>query len=166
MLAPMNAAMAEEIINLIKEGFVVERDPYGVPWKPKKKPDGRKVLSGETGRLKTGWHPVRLDKGGFTVAPSVDYAAPHQAPRRGRSGLKRPRRRMVPSGDRGLPRRWRKAMQEVAVGSMAVYFGGHGAGRSLGPVSARIAALKRRMSVRALLRRAVTAMKNDDEKKK
>lgn len=166
VLKPMSSAMAERVIGLIQEGFVTETDPYGVPWAPKKNPDGRKVLSGETGRLKTGWHAAALDGGGFTVAPSVDYAAPHQAPKRGPGGrLKRPRRRMVPSGDRGLPQRWRKAMAETATAAMVVYFGGGGGG-GLGPVASRIAALKRRFSAKGLLRSAISAARRSDDNDK
>jgi hypothetical protein len=116
MVSATSAAMAEEMVTLIKEGFRKETDPYGRKWKPKQANDGRKTLSGETSRLKGGWHVKRTRQGGFTVAPSVVYAAYHQAPRRGRNGrLKRPRRMMVPSGERGMPNAWNKQLREVAL---------------------------------------------------
>lgn len=116
LVSATSAAMAEEMVTLVKDGFRSETDPYGNRWKPKQEPDGRKTLSGETSRLKGGWHVRRTNKGGFTVAPSVTYAAHHQAPRRGRNGrLKRPRRMMVPSGERGMPAEWNKNLREVAM---------------------------------------------------
>ena len=103
-------ALAEATLELIDEGFVAEADPYGKRWAPKARPDGRKVLTGKTRRLRRRWRAVRVDKSGFHVIPGVDYAAAHQAPRYGR----RPRRMMVPDSRRGLPARWRKRFKQVA----------------------------------------------------
>jgi hypothetical protein len=168
LLEPMNAAMAETVIGLVQEGFVQERDPYGKPWAPKKKPDGRKVLSGETGRLKTGWHPQLVTRRDFIVAPSVEYAAPHQAPKRGgakgKGRLPRPRRRMVPSSDRGMPAAWRTKMRETALDGLTSFFGGGGTGaKARGSnaamgygarmLSAKVGGIKRRLSLRALISR-------------
>lgn len=114
--------LAEETVGLVKEGFRQETDPYGVVWKPKKRPDGRKVLSGKTSNLKGGWHVVKSSKRGFFVAPSVDYAAPHQSPKAGEDGrLKRPKRAMVPDG-RGLPTRWRKIYVDISKEVLEAHF--------------------------------------------
>jgi hypothetical protein len=135
-LETMSQNMAEETIGLIKDGFRSESDPYGVVWKAKKKPDGRKVLSGKTSRLKGGWHIVRSGRGGFTVAPSVNYALPHQAPKFNR----RPRRAMVPYRPK-LPPKWSKAYSEVATEVLAKHFSAasRGAGkRSIGLIQGKI----------------------------
>lgn len=103
--------LCEEAINLIKEGFDAERDPYGDPWKPKLANDGRKTLSGPTSRLKGGWHRVEQNERGFTVAPSVRYAVYHQSdqPR-----TRLPRRMMIPDDALGLPTGWQKRFEETA----------------------------------------------------
>lgn len=76
----VSTSLAEESIGLIKDGFRTETDPYGQKWKPKKRPDGRKTLSGKTSRLKGGWKIVRQDRHEVRVSPSVNYAAAHQDP--------------------------------------------------------------------------------------
>lgn len=111
-------AMAKATLKLIDQGFQGEKDPYGTRWKKKKKPDGRKTLHGPTGRLRRGWKARGVSRRGFTVAPSVSYAAPHQAPRRGR----RPRRMMVPDGRRGVPGSWSKIYRKIAGGAVSVHF--------------------------------------------
>lgn len=124
-------ALAETMITLIGEGFNRERDPYGRKWAKKKKPDGRKVLHGETSRLRNGWHVVRGRRRGFSVAPSVDYAAPHQAPRRSpkTNELKRPVRMMVPVTSLGLPKSWQRDMNAVAIGIAKAFFRSGARGR-------------------------------------
>jgi phage gpG-like protein len=166
-------SMAEEMLQLTFERFRAENDPYGRRWKPKKRPDGRKTLSGKTSRLKNGWHIVRFGLDGWMIAPSVEYAAYHQKPgtktvavhpsRRvqGRSlsdiartlGITltedrttRPRRMMVPDAERGLPREYQKAMEASAQDALSIYFDGGG---SLIPKTSA------RFSVRDLARRIV-----------
>lgn len=104
-------AQAEVALTLIGEGFASEQDPYGKRWAPKKKPDGRKVLHGDTTRLRNGWHVAKSGMGGWQVDPGVEYAAYHQEPR----GNSRPQRRMVPDSARGLPREWAEEFEAVAV---------------------------------------------------
>jgi phage gpG-like protein len=108
-LEAVSKNLCEEAINLIKEGFDVERDPYGQSWQPKQRYDGRKTLSGPTSRLKGGWHRQEMDATGFTVAPSVKYAAYHQ---RGNPSL--PRRMVVPDDALGLPLAWQRRFEETA----------------------------------------------------
>lgn len=169
-------AMAEEMLDMTRERFRVETDPYGRRWKRKKRPDGRKVLSGKTSRLKGGWHIVRCDNGGWMIAPSVEYAAYHQKPgsrtmkvsmtRRvqGRSineiartlginlteeVLARPRRMMVPDNERGLPLPYQRALTEATQDALTVHFAG--GGRSV-PHSINVP-----FSIRAIARRMVRA---------
>jgi hypothetical protein len=120
-------ALAEVTITLIAEGFERERDPYGRAWARKKRDDGRKVLHGKTTRLRNGWHVVSARRRGFHVAPSVDYAAPHQAPRTGQGGAYsggqlRPTRMMVPTPSLGIPKRWQRDLNPVAIGIAKAYF--------------------------------------------
>lgn len=108
------ATQAEEALDLVKVGFASETDPYGRKWQARKKETrktrGRKVLSGPTSRLKGGWHRTALSADGWRISPSVDYALPHQSPKKNR----RPQRMMVPSEARGFPNRWRRPMNEAA----------------------------------------------------
>jgi len=122
-----SVALAETMITLIGEGFERERDPYGRAWAKKKKPDGRKILHGETSRLRTGWHVVSARRRGSHVAPSVAYAAHHQAPRvhkleNGETRQLRPTRMMVPTPNLGIPKRWQRDMNPVAIGVAKAYF--------------------------------------------
>ena len=118
VITSVRKELAEETLKLIDEGFDSQRDPYGNAWAPKKRPDGRKILHGPTGRLRRGWRVKAVANARYTVLPSVDYAAPHQAPRRGR----RPRRRMVPGGRRGLPPKWKARFKRVATRAMAQHY--------------------------------------------
>lgn len=76
----VSSSLAEECINLVKDGFRTETDPYGRKWAPKQKPDGRKTLSGKTSRLKNLWHRKRVSRDEIVIAPGVDYAVYHQDP--------------------------------------------------------------------------------------
>lgn len=148
LLEAVSQNLAEETIGLIQEGFRNETDPYGDPWAPKQRADGRKTLSGKTSRLKNGWHPIKADKGGFRVGPSVDYAAPHQSPKFGR----RPRRMMVPTGSKGLPAKWTHAYEETATEMMRSYFGGAGGGGGMNFIAAKIAGIRRGVSQKTNLK--------------
>ena len=152
VLREVNKALAEEVIDLIGEGFRRQEDPYGKGWKAKAIADGRAILVGRTARLRNGWKRTRLSADGFTISPSVKYAGYHQSgtgiygprgtpirPKSAkvlafRSGTKRggkifarsvkgaPARKMVP--DRGLPARWRSRLVDAASDYMRGHFGG------------------------------------------
>lgn len=108
VLADISRIGAEELLDLVQQGFDAESNPYGDRWKPKKRDDGRAILVGKTARLRRGWHTKKSDKGGFTIAPSVSYAAFHQR------GTKRmSKRMMVPQRSSGLPPKWKQALIEV-----------------------------------------------------
>lgn len=108
--------VAEEFINLIKDGFRAEANPYGYGWKPKLRNDG-KTLSGKTSRLKTGWHVSRVSKLTFVISPSVNYAKFHQ---HGTRFL--PIRMMVPTRARGLPAKYWKAAKAATLEAMEAHF--------------------------------------------
>jgi phage gpG-like protein len=109
ILRAVSKSLAEEAVGLIKQGFRDERDPYGSPWRPKLARDGRKTLSGPTGRLKQ-FFPKEVDTNGFRISPIVEYAAYHQDPKRANL----PQRMMVPSEERGMPKDWADAFNEAA----------------------------------------------------
>lgn len=109
---------AEVALTLIGETFENETDPYGEKWDLKKVDDGRKVLHGETTRLRNGWHVVSTSMSGWRVDPAVEYAAYHQEPR----GNSRPQRMMVPSRSRGLPKEWAEEFEAVAMAACHDHF--------------------------------------------
>jgi hypothetical protein len=160
-LAEMSQAMAEETVTLISDGFRSETDPYGDRWKPKQARDGRKTLSGKTSRLKR-WQVERANKGGFRVSPTVNYAAPHQSPRpRPEWGGKAlPRRMMIPSAERGLPRAWSRAYTEIGISVLSDHFSKRG-GKGMSFISSTKAGLKRRFNWKALARKAVGAISGE-----
>jgi phage gpG-like protein len=155
LLGAISESGAEELLNLVADGFRSETDPYGQGWQPKKKPDGRKTLSGKTSRLKK-FAKKKVSKDGFTIGPTVDYAAPHQNPKRG----KRPRRMMVPNKSRGLPRAWSKALEEVATEALKAHFtteSSSAGGGGIGFVQGRVIGLKRQLNIKSLIRKLANA---------
>jgi len=106
--------LAEETIELIREGFTREQEPSGKPWKPLKYRSG-KILQ-DTGRLRSSWHRTRASKRGFTVASAVKYAPFHQTgTRRGLAA-----RPMVPN--KKLPLSWRNRYVETAQEILTEHF--------------------------------------------
>jgi phage gpG-like protein len=134
----ITANLAEETIELIREGFETATNPYGRRW------DGLKVRNGQplrdTGGLQASWHRSHLASDRFTVASSKNYAVYHQrgtgihGPRRRRikpvtaralrfpgpngpifaasvAGV--PKRKMVPDGAK-LPARWRERYERLS----------------------------------------------------
>ena len=134
VLVSVSKVMAEETLDLIDEGFDEERDPYGKPWAPKQKPDGRKVLHGPSGRLKSGYHRTHANADGYGAAAAVEYADHHQRPRHKRNvrgqftggkfgGLKRPRRMQVPDPKKGMPNEWGDRLAEAAMEALRTAYG-------------------------------------------
>ena len=118
--------MAEEAIDLTKETYRTETDPYGKRWTPKLANDGRKTLSGKTSRLKTGWQRKRADQEGFEIEASVTYGTPHQRPvkRKVRKDGESLVRRQVPEESQGLPPKWEERLQEAAADVFRDVYGG------------------------------------------
>jgi len=156
LMAPIAKDGAEEILGLIQDGFRAQADPYGQAWAPKKIPDGRSILVGETTRLRRGWHTERVGKKGFVVASSVKYASAHQDPRPraawGGKALKR--RAMIPY--RGLPASWKQALREVARDHLRRHFtSSRGSGGGMGILSAKMGGAKRKFNPIALAKRVI-----------
>lgn len=96
--------VGEEAIELIREGFDDEADPYGSRWASTQR--GGKILQ-DTGRLRSSWHRRSLSSSQVVVGSGVKYGSYHQ------SGTRRmARRAMVPF--RGTPGPWRKRLVSVA----------------------------------------------------
>lgn len=168
MMTTMSRLQAEEAIGLIADGWKKQADPYGRPWKPKKRPDGRAILV-RSGRLRNSWHVVRSTSRYWIVASSVKYAGAHQNPRRRKGWGKRPgslkrlpQRMMVPSKSKGLPRDWAAAYVDNAREAFLKHFtSSAGGSRSLGFTQGKLIGLKRRFSAQAVIRRAFRAISGD-----
>lgn len=105
--------LAEEGIDLIKEGFEKETDPYGRKWAPLKRRKGR-ILQ-KTARMKNSYHREYANRTGFKIGAGVNYAKHHQ------HGTRRMvARRMVPNAN--LPAVWRQRFVEVAGLTLEAHF--------------------------------------------
>lgn len=131
-LSKLNRLLAEDTIDLIREGFENSRDPYGIRWARLKLRQGRPLE--DTGGLKGSWNYTHSSRG-FNVGSGKHYAVYHQrgtglyGPRKAKikpvrakalrlkNGMFRrsvkgsPKRKMVPDGD--LPPAWTSAYQET-----------------------------------------------------
>lgn len=96
--------MAEEAVELTRQTFENEANPYGEKWAALKYRSGR-ILQ-KTGGLKSSVHVATSGKR-FTVKLGRSYGAFHQLGTR-----KMPRRAMLPY--RGMPLGWKQAFNEVA----------------------------------------------------
>lgn len=158
LIDEMGQLAAEEVLDLIQEGWSKQSDPYGKRWLQKKRPDGRAILVGKTLQLKK-WAVIKKGNGKWTVAPSPtagDYAGAHQdpRPRAAWGGKSLPQRMMIPSKSRGLPPEWRRRIEDAMGDVMKAHFGSSSSGK-LGFLRYKIIGLKRRFSLSAILRRAV-----------
>ena len=97
--------LAAETLTLVREGFELERDPYGRKWRPLKYREGQTLR--KTSRMANSLS-VRHAGAGFTLNTAVTYAGYHQI---GTRFI--PRRPFFPDG-RGLPRGWRKHIEAEA----------------------------------------------------
>lgn len=125
--------LAEEALDLVRETFEHEADPYGKPWRPLVLRSGR-ILQ-DSGGLKASFHVKSMGRGTFTIATAKDYAKHHQhgtgvygrrgeriRPTKARalafggrafaSVAGAPARKMVP--DRGLPVAWGRRFHATA----------------------------------------------------
>ncbi|MBL8351207.1 MAG: phage virion morphogenesis protein [Burkholderiaceae bacterium] len=76
-MAPALQAIGEGMVTRTKGRFDTSTDPAGGTWKPKKRPDGRKTLVGDSGDLR---RQITASVAGnaLTVRASAVYAAIHQ----------------------------------------------------------------------------------------
>lgn len=143
-LLVVNEQLAEEAIDLIREGFETSTDPYGDAWAPLVLREGRPLE--DTGGLKAAWFRQSVTARGFTVANAKRYAHFHQggtgiygprgAPikpikakvlRLGKTGFVArsvrgsPKRRMVPEQGR-LPEKWKQRFRDTAQETLTEIF--------------------------------------------
>jgi hypothetical protein len=95
-LRTVNEQLCEEAIDLVREGFEKQEDPYGNKWEghsdlTKELRPGGRILEGETGNLKSSWHRLRVSVRGFSIANAKKYAAFHQDG----TGIHGPKRRAI-----------------------------------------------------------------------
>lgn len=108
----MALKMGVQSLKFIREGFKKQSDPFGNPWKPKVRPDGRKILHGETDKLNASWQIESYSPTGFVIMSVLPYALPHQfgAVKRG-TNWRIPRRPMTP--DHNLPNSWIDSFDKI-----------------------------------------------------
>lgn len=98
------ANVGEEALELVREGFSRQSDPYGSRWAKTKR--GGRILQ-DTGRLRNSFHRRSISTNRVVIGSGVTYGAFHQG------GTRRmPRRAMVPF--RGMPGPWRSRLVSVA----------------------------------------------------
>lgn len=81
-LKTVSEQLAEETLELIREGFELERDPYGKKWAKHSRltqmlrPGGRRLA--DSGAMKAAWHRKNVSRDSFEVANARSYAIFHQ----------------------------------------------------------------------------------------
>lgn len=98
---------ADVSLGLVAQEFGRESDPWGNRWAPKKKPDGRPILRGETNRL-VSWRKAFVNQHGYRIESRAPYSRYHQTGTR-----KMVARKMVPDGR--LPPRWASELRGAAI---------------------------------------------------
>lgn len=96
---------SREIGRQVQLGFDLKEDPYGVPWKPRKRP-GPGSLMDKTGALRDG---IFVDATPKSVQVRVTGPAKRYAPFHQSGTSKLPRRRFMPDGSE-IPERWKKSL--------------------------------------------------------
>lgn len=103
VLRDVSVNLAEEAIELIREGFENDEAPDGTPWAPLRTVlAGRPLRAGKilekTGGLKGSWHRSFANRSGFGIASGKDYAKYHQ----GGTGVYGPKREPIKAKGRAL----------------------------------------------------------------
>jgi phage gpG-like protein len=105
-LSSLRGGLAVRVRHLISESFSSRRSPYGVPWKPSKRPGAGDLI--ETGKLQ-GSLVIRATREGVHVSSAVPYAGVHQEGAKTGKG-KIPARPFLPNRD-VWPSSWAKALE-------------------------------------------------------
>lgn len=103
--------LARWTLATVKRQFTAQSDPYGKRWAPKKEPDGRRVLTGKTRKLRNDISRANTTRG-FRIHARAPYASFHQDGRR-RSGPDIPTRLIFPTESKGLPAMWRRQYSKI-----------------------------------------------------
>jgi hypothetical protein len=99
--------LSDVSLGLVAEGFARETDPFGRRWAPKKRPDGRRILRGETNRL-VQFRKAFVNQHGYRIESRAPYGHYHQT---GTSRMVA--RKMTPDGR--LPPRWASELRSAAI---------------------------------------------------
>jgi phage gpG-like protein len=126
-LTAISAALAEEALYRVRQGFRGAVDPYGTSWRPLQRRSGR--ILRDTGRLQNSFARVRASRSGFVIGSNVDYADVHQygASYTARGGSTSRKRGRFVSGQtltkKGITKRGklRKGFRQVSHGAHGVY---------------------------------------------
>jgi phage gpG-like protein len=142
----VNEQLAEEAVDLIRDGFQRSTDPYGKPWKQPVLRSGQPLR--DKGGLANSFHRTHADADSFGVASTKDYAEHHQkgtgiygkhkariVPKKAKalrvpgagffaSVRGAPKRLMVPEKRRKLPTTWRIKFVETAQETLTELFKG------------------------------------------
>lgn len=97
----LSRQLAEQALQLIDDGFKNERDPYSKRWAPTRQPHQILQLSGD---LRRSFGIARLAADGFEVRSDIVYGVYQQ-----------PKRNMVPTTALGLPEKWQREFDRVAI---------------------------------------------------
>ena len=115
LMRELSQNLAEASIDLVKEGFDGQVDPYGKRWKETAR--GGEILS-DTGAMKNGWKVKGFSRNRFQITGSVPYTSYHQ------TGVPKNHlvaRKMVPDGR--MARKWLNEYSELAEDILEEYFG-------------------------------------------
>lgn len=130
----LSANLAEESLELIRQGFDQSRDPYGKRWEPTKR--GGQILR-ESGRLRNSFTTANITAQGFRVGSNAKQVALQNyggtvTPKskkflrfrtakneRSKGGFVFARKVVIPArpmipDERGLPSSWEKSLTEAA----------------------------------------------------
>jgi hypothetical protein len=105
-IAEVSKSLGEESLALTDQEFAQQRDPSGVPWAPKKRPDGRLVGQGRTGNLRGSYRLKLVSRFGFTIGSDARYRRWFHGGKKGQEP------RLLSPGNR-LPRAWNRAFENV-----------------------------------------------------
>jgi phage gpG-like protein len=117
-LPEISEQLAEESLNLTREGFDKGRDPYGRRWKARKGRATGRALLVRSGLMR-GSVFVKSEARQFTVGFARGYATFLQ-----RGTSKMVMRMLVPTATRGLPARWAREYEDVALDVFEELLGG------------------------------------------
>jgi hypothetical protein len=71
VMTELSREIGDEVVKLVERGFDREQDPYGIKWYRKTFADGRKVLSGATGKLAKSFAIKSVGAWGVVVGSSL-----------------------------------------------------------------------------------------------
>lgn len=108
LLAEISRNLAEESVNLVRDGWDRQGDPYGAKWAARKSAGAGGAILVRTGALRSSWSVKRASRTGFRIGSNQSYATYHQDG----TGRMVPRMMVPKKGD--VPPRWQRAFDDVA----------------------------------------------------